>query len=58
MNLGQEDENEAGVVSFDQKTWNVGHVEEWGIYQENAQSPNASYAIKKGIQYNSAQENQ
>ena len=45
---------EAGVVSFDRKIWNIGHVGELGIYQENAQNPNASYAIKKGTQHNSA----
>ena len=58
MDLGQEDEDEAEVVSFDQKTWNVEHVGEWSICQENAQNPNASYVTKRGIQPNSALGNQ
>ena len=56
--LEEEDVEEAGVVLSERKTWNVGHVGEWGIYQENAQSPNATYVIKKGIQHNFAQRSQ
>ena len=56
--LGEEDVDEAEVASLDQKTWNVGHVGEWGTCQESAQNPNASYATKKGIQHNFVQENQ
>ena len=54
----EEDKEEAVVVSADQKPWNVGHVREWDIYQENVQNLNASFATKRGIQHNSAQENQ
>jgi len=56
--LEEEDVEEAGVVLSERKTWNVGHVGEWGIYQENAQSLNASYATKKVIRRNFALGNQ
>ena len=49
MDLGEEDADEVKVVLSDQKIWNVGHVGEWGIYQKNAQNPNASYITKRGI---------
>ena len=58
MDLEEEDVDEAEVVSCDWKTWNAGHVGEWGTYQENAQNPNATYVTKRGTQRNFAQENQ
>ena len=57
MNLEEEDADEAEVVLSDQKIWNAGPVEEEGTCQKNAQNPNTSCAIKKGIQLNSAWEN-